>query len=351
MNKTEKPTITIAIPARNETKELASTLRELTRLDYQKLEIIVLDDCSQDKTSSIIKDFAHKGVRFIQGSVPPENWLGKNYAMKQLAGQASGEFILYTDADNPVSDNLINILLEDLENTNLPSSIATEGANTYINFLSQSVFQPWFLATDGAHMHLNQKINCWLVNTSVLKEKYDLLLKDANYIQSPSLAMRIHRDITANERGLAGVVQQSRSEDFIPNTYFSIKKNHLYFIRTLSPNLGHKAIWITFFLIWMFLILMLVLGSIGASISTLWAVLCVFTGSMLMTIALGWNQLFNDGSKPLSKKLAMLLVRALVLPAALLYGAWLCAESVFRYKTNRVEWRGRNICFPVEARK
>ncbi|HEU5122308.1 MAG TPA: glycosyltransferase family A protein, partial [Candidatus Saccharimonadales bacterium] len=43
------PTVTVAIPARNETDELEDCLYELVKSDYQKLEILVLDDCSQTK--------------------------------------------------------------------------------------------------------------------------------------------------------------------------------------------------------------------------------------------------------------------------------------------------------------
>ena len=48
--------------------------------DYPKLEIIVLDDCSQDRTAEIIRNFAHDGVRFIQSEDNKDNWLDKNKA-------------------------------------------------------------------------------------------------------------------------------------------------------------------------------------------------------------------------------------------------------------------------------
>ncbi|HEY5441923.1 MAG TPA: glycosyltransferase, partial [Candidatus Saccharimonadales bacterium] len=72
----ELPTLTVALPARNETSDLEACLQSLTASTYPKLEILVLDDCSQDKrTPGIIRDFAHAGVQFIAGAVPPEHWL------------------------------------------------------------------------------------------------------------------------------------------------------------------------------------------------------------------------------------------------------------------------------------
>lgn len=93
------PTVTIAIPARNETATLEACLIAALGSDYTKLEIIVLDDCSQDKTAAVIKSFAHEGVRFLLGEATPEDWLAKNYAYRQLLEEASGEYVLFMGVD------------------------------------------------------------------------------------------------------------------------------------------------------------------------------------------------------------------------------------------------------------
>jgi len=74
--------------------------RRFSSHDYPKLEIIVLDDCSQNKhTPEIIRSFAHDGVRFIQGEHPKPTWLAKNQAYDRLAQESSGEFILFCGVD------------------------------------------------------------------------------------------------------------------------------------------------------------------------------------------------------------------------------------------------------------
>lgn len=94
------PTLTVAIPARNETEDLQLCLQSLIASDYPKLEIIVLDDCSQTKrTSEIIRDFAHDGVRFVQGEEPSDTWLPKNQAYSRLVEEASGDYILFCGVD------------------------------------------------------------------------------------------------------------------------------------------------------------------------------------------------------------------------------------------------------------
>lgn len=94
------PTLSVAIPARNETQDLEECLVSLVGSNYPKLEILVLDDCSQNKrTPEIIRSFAHDGVRFIEGEQPKETWLPKNQAYDRLVREASGEYILFCGVD------------------------------------------------------------------------------------------------------------------------------------------------------------------------------------------------------------------------------------------------------------
>ncbi|MEX0919743.1 MAG: glycosyltransferase [Candidatus Saccharimonadales bacterium] len=93
------PTVSLLIPARNETHAITNALHNALSLDYPKLEIIVLDDQSRDNTSEKIRSFAHDGIRFIEGQVLPDNWVGKNWANHQLAEATSGEILIFCDTD------------------------------------------------------------------------------------------------------------------------------------------------------------------------------------------------------------------------------------------------------------
>lgn len=102
------PTLTVAIPARNETKELFDCLSSIVASDYPKLEIIVIDDCSQDGTADIIRQFAQSGVRFIAGREPDNTWLPKNQAYEVMLNEASGEYIFYCSADVRLSPDALS---------------------------------------------------------------------------------------------------------------------------------------------------------------------------------------------------------------------------------------------------
>lgn len=93
------PSVSICISARNETHAMTQCLERVVATEYPKLEVIVLDDGSRDDTSTLIKAFAHSGVRFIEGKPLPDGWLGKNYALSVLAKEASGEYVFFMDVD------------------------------------------------------------------------------------------------------------------------------------------------------------------------------------------------------------------------------------------------------------
>ena len=97
----ELPSVSVLVPARNETAALEACLQALVASDYPKLEIIVLDDCSANRrTPEIIRSFAQAGVRFIQGAEPDETrWLPKNQAYARLSSEATGELLLFCGVD------------------------------------------------------------------------------------------------------------------------------------------------------------------------------------------------------------------------------------------------------------
>ena len=93
--------LSILVPARNEEKNIEACLASLLRQDHPNYEVIVLDDGSTDRTGRIVerlmKDNPH--LRLIAGEPLPDGWRGKNWACWQLSKAASGDVLLFTDAD------------------------------------------------------------------------------------------------------------------------------------------------------------------------------------------------------------------------------------------------------------
>ena len=105
------PSVSVCIPARNETHALAACLERVLASDYEKLEIIVFDDSSADDTSVLIRSFAHVGVRFVPGPALPQGWLGKNHALEVLTEEASGTYVVFLDVDTFIQPNTISQLV------------------------------------------------------------------------------------------------------------------------------------------------------------------------------------------------------------------------------------------------
>lgn len=95
------PRVSIIIPARNEEKKIGEALQSVLKQDYSNLEFIVLNDRSTDATASILAELAAKDPRLRLENISelPPGWLGKNYALYRGAERASGELLLFTDAD------------------------------------------------------------------------------------------------------------------------------------------------------------------------------------------------------------------------------------------------------------
>ena len=97
----EQPTVSILIPARNEASNIAATLCDLSLQHYPTLEILVLDDRSEDGTGDIVARAARTNpqIQLLCGCDLPAGWTGKNWACAQLAAVARGEILLFADAD------------------------------------------------------------------------------------------------------------------------------------------------------------------------------------------------------------------------------------------------------------
>lgn len=93
--------VSVCIPARNEENNIANILYDLSAQTYPGLEILVLDDCSEDNTYKTAKFYSkkHKNISVISGKPLPPGWTGKNWACHQLSIKAKGSIIFFIDSD------------------------------------------------------------------------------------------------------------------------------------------------------------------------------------------------------------------------------------------------------------
>ena len=95
------PHVSLLFAARDEEEKLPAALATLAAIDYPHLEIIGVNDRSQDSTGRILDDFAvaHPRFRVVHVAELPPGWLGKPHALQKAYEASTGDWLLFTDAD------------------------------------------------------------------------------------------------------------------------------------------------------------------------------------------------------------------------------------------------------------
>jgi len=111
--------VTVLIPARNEQHNISTCLNSLLIQNYpkDKLEIIVIDDDSDDKTGEIVESYSSKYpyIRLIYLGQCPAGVSPKKRALQVGVAAAEGEIIVTTDADCWTSPNWISEMMTHFE--------------------------------------------------------------------------------------------------------------------------------------------------------------------------------------------------------------------------------------------
>lgn len=96
------PRVSILLPARHEEENIIPCIRSLLDQDYPDFEVLALYDADPaDGTGALLQSLAKREprLRALRGEPLPPDWLGKHWACQQLAEAATGELLLFTDAD------------------------------------------------------------------------------------------------------------------------------------------------------------------------------------------------------------------------------------------------------------
>lgn len=337
----ELPTVTVAIPARNETDNLNECLQSLISSNYPKLEILVLDDCSQDKrTPEIIRNFALQGVRFIAGQVPPSKWLAKNYAYQQLVEEASGDLIVFCGVDVRFEPNSLKSLVELALQKN-KAMISLIPVNKLGHRLSiwPLMVQPsryaWELALPRRLFRRPAVLStCWMI-------RKDLLLSSGGFeavANSISPESYFARQVISRSDGYSFTQTDSQFAIF---SVKNIDDQRATAIRTRYPQLHRRPEMIAIVSALEFVTLMLPIILVVSSLIN-------FDPLILTVNLLGASlQLISYGRIVDLCYDKVVWQGYVALPLAAIYDIALLNYSMLRYEFSDVTWKDRNICLPV----
>jgi hypothetical protein len=127
--------ISAIVPARNEEASIEVCARSLAR-QPEIAEILVVNDQSTDRTAEIVRGLMGeiRKLRLIEAGDIPGGWLGKNHAVWEGAKQATGEWLLFTDADAELLEGATARALR----------VAREFKAALVSFSPEQVTESWY---------------------------------------------------------------------------------------------------------------------------------------------------------------------------------------------------------------
>jgi glycosyltransferase involved in cell wall biosynthesis len=107
--------VTLIIACRNEERRLAAKIENALKLGYQPLEIMVASDASDDRSDSIVNDFASRGVRLVRST----ERRGKEHAQGLAIEQATGDVLVFSDAGTDLPADSIGFIVDRFRDPNV----------------------------------------------------------------------------------------------------------------------------------------------------------------------------------------------------------------------------------------
>jgi len=334
----ELPSVTIAIPARNETEDLQQCLQSIIASDYPKLEVIVLDDCSQTKrTPEIIREFAHDGVRFIQGQEPEETWLPKNQAYARLAQEASGAYVVFCGVDVRFSQDSIRALVATMldRKKQMVSILPKRRQEAYGQVSLIQAMRYWWELVPPRRAFQRPPVlsSCWVISRDALKKHGGFASVARSIVPEAHFA-----------RQLAPTDEYSflRSDGVGIESVKSVGDQRNTAIRMRYPQMHRRPEQVALTSLWelLFLILPFVLAIGGFWLDIGTAAHVAAAGASIMLVA--------------SYEIAVVGTRVntwwfglIGQPFAASADIVLLHFSMWKYELSTVEWKGRNVCVPV----
>ncbi|MBP6880170.1 glycosyltransferase family 2 protein [Candidatus Saccharibacteria bacterium] len=328
-----KPAVSLLIPARNEDINLTKCLEQSINSNYEKLEIIVLDDCSSDKTPEIIKDFAHDGVRFISGTEPRTDWSGKNNALQRLSEEASGKWLVYCDVDVDLQVDSITKLIDYAEQEKI--DMLSVWPQRYSVDVIATLLEPSIGKTQLQKSRSDNPVSgrLWLIKAESLRS-----IGGFDSVKNHILPEQTLANIFSERNGYRYIVSNVE----LGITVRKRPSSHVHnLIRTLYPQHG--------------------LLSLNAVVFSLWRLtLPVFLGYSVYII-ITQNQAIYLTAFVIGA--ICLFMREFVATTILTPSVWYLAPfsyfisyfiepvllviSMYRYEFSEVSWRDRLVCYPT----
>lgn len=329
------PRVSVLIPARDEERSIKTCLDSILRQDYPHMEVRVLDDQSTDGTAAIIKTLAQNDSRLYlhRGSPLPAGWTGKNWACHQLAREATGEVLLFTDADNFYAPDAISRTVGWLQTYNLGlfSAFPQQITQTWSEKLVVPVFDhfvysflPLWLTYKSRFPSLSAANGQWIAITQNAYQRIGghTAVKD-QIVEDVELCRR------AKRQGLKTLTAAGR-EAVYGRMYRSWQETWTGFSKNAFGLMGFQTIPFFVFMSFLFAVYVLPYGLLA--IPSLWplnGLAVAFNLSIRLILALKYRQ--------------NILFSVILHPLSILVTLLIGIHSYHRYRKGHINWKNRAV--------
>src|SRR5438132_6469270 len=331
------PSLSIVVPARDEAASIGRALGSLLAQDYPDLEVIAVDDRSADGTGDVLREVAAREPRLTVLRVDdlPAGWLGKNHALWRGAQRASGQWLLFTDADVVFAPGALRRALayavdQGLDHLTLAPRLIAHGVylRAFVAFFGYAFITLW-----GAYLANDPKST-----RGVGIGAFNLGRRDAyeRIGTMRALSLRPDDDIRLGRR-LRGFGFRQRvlnGNDFLSVEWYpSLRAAISGLEKSMYSSLEYRLVdavgvllYLVATMVWPF-VGVIILGGIDRVLLTI-VVVCLMAGLL---------ETYRQSMRPLT--LSALLL-ALLVPFSALCFAYAIVRSVYLAETRGVRWRG-----------
>lgn len=132
-----KPFFSVIIPVYNAEKYIAKCLDSCIGQTFGNIEIIIVDDCGQDKSTQIVQEYIHKysNIHLVSN---PKN-MGTFFSRIEGIKKTNGLFSLFVDADDELAPDTCSTIYECIQSNLLNNQQYPDIVNFGLKFLPQSI--------------------------------------------------------------------------------------------------------------------------------------------------------------------------------------------------------------------
>ena len=128
------PLVSVVIPVYNRETTVGRAAASVLNQSYTNLELIIVDDCSNDNSLQVIHEFQDKRIIVITS----EQNSGANAARNKGILAAKGQYVAFQDSDDEWVKDKLKIQMQDMINRDLSASFLKEQAPCLVDSLNSS---------------------------------------------------------------------------------------------------------------------------------------------------------------------------------------------------------------------